>query len=105
MSYSFSVAGNAKVIVNTNINVETPACAFCGFSRAGVNVYINDVYAGGSSRTVPNNGFDNVNGTVLITVGPGNHTIKLKGSVQAGPPVTFWGTNKYSNMIVQVINE
>jgi hypothetical protein len=99
------VFGNAKVIVNSNINIETPSCAFCGFSRAAVSVYINDVYAGGSSRTLPNNAFDHVNGSVLITVGAGNHTIKLRGSVQAGPSVNFWGTNRYSNMIVQVINE
>jgi hypothetical protein len=105
MAHSFTVQGNAKVLVNININTEAPACALCGFSRVGVSVYIDDVFAKSFILTLTNNSFDDVNGSVLLYAGPGTHTVKLKGYHVLGPAVNFWGSNSYSNMIVQIINE
>ncbi len=105
LSHTFYVPGNAKILVNLSINTEAPSCAFCGFSRAGVAVYLDDVFAKSFILTLANNSFADVNGSVLLYAGPGTHTVKLKGYSVLGPAVNFWGSNTYSNMIVQVINE
>jgi hypothetical protein len=106
-TYAFSVPGNARVLVHLNTYAFAPSCAFCGFSQIDLRLNLNGADAG-LHRYVLTNGEDmTMTGSVLLQVGPGNHTLKLRAAI-SGPQV-YVGTSSTpsfsNNMIVQVIPE
>ncbi|MCP9757320.1 hypothetical protein EGI26_19335 [Lacihabitans sp. CCS-44] len=105
MTHTFTVTGNAKLLLTFNIDTESVACFACGFSRGSVQVFLNDVYQMSFTENIPNGEWATISGTYLATVGAGTHTIKLNGVCIHNPLMRFWGSNAYSNMIVQLINE
>lgn len=108
LDYTFSVAGNAKVLVSFNIPAWAPSCAFCGNSQIGISTeldgdtkYSNGYYIGNDQLP------QTLSATVILLVTGGTHTVKLRGSV-SGPSVylsTSASTFNHNEMIVQIISQ
>jgi hypothetical protein len=105
-NYAFNVPGNARVLVNLNAFAYAASCAFCGFSQIDLRLNLNGADVS-LHRYVLTNGEDmTMTGSVLLSVGAGNHTLKLRAAI-SGPPV-YVGTSPSifnNNMIVQIIPE
>lgn len=102
MTYTFSNSTNAKVILNTNIEVTSISCGNCGFSDSHISFYLDNTLRAIFYEYIVNDLTVNVNPSYLFTVAPGTHTIEVRAAVSFGPNVRFANPN-WSNMIVQVI--
>lgn len=106
MTYSFSVPGNARVIVNLNVFAFAGSCAFCGASQIDLRLNLDgsDVSL---HRYILTNGEDmTMTGNVFLQVGAGNHTLNLRAAI-SGPGV-YVGTSPSvfnNDMIIQIIQQ
>jgi hypothetical protein len=105
MTYSFTISGNAKVLVAYSIPVHSKSCSFC----SGSNVYMDIMLDGSRVNRILNfvgNGADMaIANTKLLSVGPGSHTVSILGS-DVGPDLQFNPCCVFeSNLTVQVISQ
>jgi hypothetical protein len=103
MSYSFSLAGNAKVFVSYSIPVATSSCAFCSSSKIFVDLNINGNRNSRNEWEVPNGGFSTLSTSKVITLAAGNYTMKLSASA-VGPNAIYSPCCVFENVMnIQVI--
>lgn len=103
LSYSFTLSGNAKVLVSFNIIISTASCIVCvGSTRAEVLGYVNNAYSFGALQQIEVNGrYVTITGSRLLALGPGTYTIDMKANT-FGPDITYGG-GLYDSMIIQII--
>ena len=103
LSYAFTLAGNAKVLVQFNVTARALPCAFCGKSKASVQIFLN-----GTRQGVFINEFNNdyrvmISGSQLLQLGAGTHTLIILAIGWGDGDVVFGGVETINNMIVQII--
>ncbi len=106
LSYTFSVSGNAKVLVSFNVPPFTNYCFGCNPALAKIKMRFNGGLAGNYRSNLPGETYLLMSGTNLLQVGPGTHTIQLFGEAgSGGMGFLMWGNsaNEANFMIVQVI--
>lgn len=107
LTYTFTATTNVKVILNYNVPVSAPGCAFCGSTHAYIYTNVDGTLVSQNSNFVPNDQSITLSGSTYIQLSPGTHTIKLVGHAE-GPPATFGVVAAYfyhNEMIIQVIPE
>ncbi len=103
MTYSFTTTGNAKAFITYSISTAALSCAFCGSSSLWIDVVYNGGRVQRINTDVTNASNENLNGTKILQIGPGNHTISLNGQ-SIGPTARFGGTGTLNNyMNIQII--
>ena len=103
LSYSFTVSGNAKVLVSFTIPVRTYSCTFCNSSSANLYMQISGYQVGAYSLDIVNGATVLMSGNTLFPVSPGTYTISILADV-FGPEISFFQNSFYATncMIVQV---
>jgi hypothetical protein len=103
MSYTFTLAGNAKVLISFDIPVDVLSCIGCGATAADVNLNLNGALQNIYFLSVANGSQSTVAGTKLLTLTSGTYTVSLAGWVVGN--ATVYGN--YSiipmRMTVQII--
>ncbi len=90
LTHTFTLTGNAKVFVTYNVFAEAPLCGFCSHSTVEMYVYLGGSDVGRTRRTICNGCQESIDGSKIITLGPGTHTIRLRAHV-FGPNVKLGG--------------
>jgi len=109
LSYSFSTTVNVKVLIMFNLNLYPGYCVACEPSGCNVGIFINDVLSANPGSWVFNATNTTLSYSYLKQLGPGNHTIQLRGR-KVGPATYFTYLGGVAlvdtnNMIVQIIPE
>jgi hypothetical protein len=104
LTSTFSLAGNAKVMVQFNV-IATTTCSNC-FAEAYINVMIDGNQVKLFSWRILNESFLSLTGSHLLSLAPGSHTISLYGG--AGQNTLQFGFNSSlsdwrDTMIIQII--
>jgi len=107
LTYTFTIPSNGKALISFNVDAYAPYCFACGVSIPVIYVYVDNnstmTYVGGQ---ITNTFSKTVSGSYLAQLGPGTHTIKLRGATYIpSEPIRFQPGNTSSNMIVQVMLE
>jgi hypothetical protein len=107
LTYTFTIPSNGKALISFNVDAFAPYCFACGVSIPVIYVYVDNnstmTYVGGQ---ITNSFSKTVSGSYLAQLGPGTHTIKLRGATYIpSEPIRFQPGNTSSNMIVQVMLE
>ncbi len=87
LTQTFSVTGNAKVLVSFNVPCIAAYCLACGPSNIDLFVKVDGVNVFRNTQTMANTAFLQAAGTVLVTVTPGTHTIGMFGFSSGGTAV------------------
>ncbi len=96
LSHSFTVNSSAKVLVTFSIYVNAISCFACGDSDILIGIFIDGALAKPFRQDVRNNTDNIISGTLLISVGPGSHTISFSSS-RLGPDVSI-GSPAYASL-------
>ena len=79
-TYTFSVTGNAKILVSFTLPASTNLCIGCVLlPRLFVHMKLNGLRVGGYFEELGFVSITQMNGSNLLQVGPGTHTIQLFG--------------------------
>ena len=106
MTQTFVVSGNAKVLVTYTIPVYALSCALCGASALFVDVLLDNNRANRNEIDVANNSNQLLNGTILVSVSSGTHTVELQARPPIGPDVRVGGVGILASiMTLQVIQQ
>ena len=104
LSYSFTVTGNAKVLVSFNISSSTSVCIGCVASRPAIYIFLNGIEHAAFFWDMPQKTYLSLSGSHLLQVGPGTHKVELLGGLSYGPGAILGGMpHSPNNMIVQII--
>lgn len=87
LSHTFTVSGNAYVLLNYNYLVFALPCTFCGQSTLETEVYLDGTLTAKFVNIVDNVEFANIAGSTMIPVTAGTHTIRL-ACRNTGPTVS-----------------
>jgi hypothetical protein len=103
LTHTFTVPGNAFVLVNYNYFCITLPCTFCGPSSLTTEVFLDGVVSGNFLSNVDNGQLENISGSMMIPVSAGTHTIKI-GCKNGGPSIRigkqFSDSNSEASFIV-----
>lgn len=87
LSHTFTLGGNAFVLLNYNYFVLALPCTFCGTSTLDTEIYVDGVLASKFISTLDNGQFENITGSTMIPLGAGTHTIRI-ACKNTGPTVS-----------------
>jgi len=108
LSQTVNVSGNPKILIHFGVDAYTGYCYGCPIKTAEIAVVVDGVTANlvVQSMEGPEN---NITGSWLMAVGPGPHTVQIKGSYDGTNGVSAigfgGGGGAKSYLIVQVIPE
>ena len=108
LSNSFTLSGNAKVMVSFTLPMSTFFCSFCVASNVRIYIRSNGGAVGVYNTTVANGALGLISGSNLLSLGPGSYTLDIAANVTSGPDCFFYandGSFGSCNMIVQVIRQ
>ncbi len=99
-----TLSGNARVFVNVNVQLNANACAFCGRSRAYVEIWVNGNRVRDYHQDITNDYSANFDATPMLNLGAGSHNIEVRVGA-GGPAVTagYYGGGLRSTMTWQVV--
>ena len=102
LNYTFTVSGNAKVVITFSIFTQSGSCVGCSGTTFFIDINLNGSQVRRYVEDVANNATHSFAGTTMLSVGPGTHTIQFTGF--------RFGTNGYmghpsqvSNAVLQII--
>jgi hypothetical protein len=99
LSYTFTVAGNCKVLVMPTLSIYAISCALCGDTYCSLKVYVDGALNSSWTRNANNGQYDSVSGSCIVNLGAGTHNIEIR-VIAIGPSVRFGGNNP---TVIQVI--
>jgi hypothetical protein len=108
LTQSFTLSGNAKVMVSFTLPMSTFFCSFCVASNVRIYIRSNGSSVGVFNTTVANGGLGLISGSTLLSLGSGSYTLDIAANVIAGPDCFFYandGSFGTCNMILQVIRQ
>lgn len=106
LTYTFTISGNAKVLVRPNIFAYTGSCAFCSYSSLFIDIQVNNAAQTTMFTEIPNGQKNHWMEEYLLQLGPGTYTIKLVASALGPTTNIMAGTwTEKSRMVIQVIPE
>jgi hypothetical protein len=104
LSVTVSVPADVRALVSYYVHAATVGCALCGPSQTDLKVFLDGTFVLGNEQPVVNGTSDTIEGTRLLMLAPGTHTLAISGRVYAGPTVTFGSFGPWaSQLIVQVL--
>ena len=102
MTYTFSSAGNSKVLISSFTGFHTIACSFCGTTSVNVTAYIDGaLFMTGLAYHIANDVYFTASFSIMPTLTGGTHTIEIKALNNGGPNVSF----DQKNLIILIIPE
>lgn len=103
LSHTFSLAGNARVLVQYNVTAMALSCAFCASSNASMSIYVDGILAARFFQDIANGDDATLTGSQLLQLGPGSHTVQIHAD-GIGPDIRFGSgtTVLTTNMILQI---
>lgn len=102
LNHTFTVAGNAKVLVTFSIYTASGSCFGCGPSTMYIDVNLNGGLVTRFIETVANGATHSFAGTTYMHVGAGTHTIQFLGS-RGGSDGYMGHPFQASHAILQII--
>ncbi len=104
LSYTFSVTGNARVLVSFTLPIFTGVCA-CIPANAEIYMRLNGAIVGRYTNDISSTTQIQLSASNLLQVGSGTYTIQLDANSNWGQNVNIPGNNTFytNSMIVQVI--
>jgi len=100
MTYTFSSSLNTKVLVMFNVQAHATFCTACGATSSHVGVYVDNGLTLHIVTDVANFADASQSGSYLAQLGPGSHTIDIRGMITG--PAAIYNSN---NIIVQIIKQ
>ena len=100
MTYSFSSAGNSKVLIAFYTGINTTFCDFCGASTIYLNVFVDGAQTSTLAYDIANDVSFTLSNTTMITVAAGTHTIDLRATISGGPSVNFYGSRNLTILVI-----
>lgn len=106
LSHTFTVSGNALVLLNYNYFVFALPCTFCGTSMVETEIYLDGVLFSKFITTLDNGQLENISGNTMIPVGAGTHTIRIS-SKNTGPTISVgkYVSDSYSEASYLIITQ
>ena len=102
LNHTFTVSGNAKVVIMFSIFLATGICAGCGNTTFYIDINLDGSLARRYVEVVPNGVTHSFAGSTMLAVGAGTHTIQFLGS--RGGSNGYMGHNfQVSNAVLQII--
>ncbi len=102
LNHTFTVAGNAKVLITFSIYTASGACFGCGASTMYIDVNLNGGLVSRFVENVANGATHSFAGTTYVLVGAGTHTIQFLGS-RGGSDGYMGHPFQASHAILQII--
>jgi len=103
LTQTFSVSGNARVLVSFVVLVRPQPCFACGSSTAIVDLNLNGGLVNRFNQDVPNGGSGMLSPVWVLDVGPGTHTVDVRGTC-LGPDTQLGGVGVLrSALTLQVV--
>ena len=87
MTYTFTINGNAKVLVSYSIPVRTPDCGLCDPSAVSILLMVDGVVSNRNLNYISNSAWLTITNTKILSLSAGTHTIALFGD--SYKPVEF----------------
>ena len=102
LNHTFSVSGNAKVVINFSIYTSSGACAGCGSMDVFIDILLNGGVAKRYVEDVANGTTNSFAGSTMLQVGPGTHTIQFQ-AFRFGSNGYIGHPSQVSNAVLQII--
>lgn len=103
LNFSFTLSSNGIVLVNYNYFAIALPCTFCGRSGTATEIYLDGNLQSTFVKDIENGALENIAGSSLVIVGPGNHNIKIMCK-NSGPTIRvgkqFSDVNSEASIIV-----
>lgn len=103
MNYTFSVSGNAKVVIDYFIPIFTIPCFSCGASSLVIDIDVNGVLNARTISTIANSSQVTLTGTKVLQVSAGTYTIQLQAE-GIGNSNQFGSSGTPSNLFSKKMN-
>jgi hypothetical protein len=105
MSQTFTVGSNAKVVTTYTLKLMAPSCFACGNSLVYDYLYLDGVEVSRQILDMPNANSFTANDTMVLTVGPGTHTVEMRLWDITGPNVTTNAPGSFSSHLVLQVSQ
>ncbi|HUR11978.1 MAG TPA: hypothetical protein VM012_11440 [Flavitalea sp.] len=103
LNHTFTVTGNAKVLITFTVMTASGACIGCGSSTMYIDINLDgNLNNNRFIETVANGAVHSFAGTTLLTVGAGTHTIQFLGS-RSGSDGYMGHPSQASHAVLQII--
>jgi hypothetical protein len=105
LTKTITIASPAKVIVEFNLGVDAPSCAFCGISKFDCIIMINGNNTNRIRYEIINEENTTAIGKRIFSLAPGTYTFSLRLNNLTGPSVRagYYSPNYTSYLFVQTI--